>query len=116
VRLVRERRHGVPFRVVTNGLLKPEVAGRLKAGGVGAVSVALMTQNPVQYAGLMLKLSGGESVMGHADVCQFVAACSEAGLETECTVVKSPGVRVRDAKELSEALGAVRFRAREYFP
>jgi len=111
VRLVQESRHGVPFRVLTNGLLAPEAAARLAEGGVGRASVALMSANPAQYASLMRPLGG----RGHVDVCQFVVALAEAGVEVECTAVKAPGVNVRDVQLLSEALGATTFRARDYF-
>ena len=87
----------------------------MKSGRVKRVSVALMSSNPKQYQELMNPQGAGDQ-RGHADVCQFIAACAEAGIEVECTAVKKPGVDWRAAKELSEALGAVGFRAREYFP
>jgi molybdenum cofactor biosynthesis enzyme MoaA len=108
---VHEKRHGVPFRVITNGLLPPGVATALRSGGVKKASVAIMSNNPNQYA-QMMQPSDGRT---HADVCSFVAALVAAGVETECTAVCQPGVNVRQAQDLAEALGAVRFRSREYF-
>mmetsp|Transcript_39342 Transcript_39342/g.77548 ORF Transcript_39342/g.77548 Transcript_39342/m.77548 type:complete len:225 (+) Transcript_39342:3-677(+) len=111
VELVKERRHGVPFRLVTNGLCPPEVAGMLFSAGVKSASVALMAANPVQYA----KLMDPTTPYGHADVCAFIVALSEAGISTECTAVKSPGVNIKEVQQLAEALGSVSFRARDYF-
>ena len=115
VRLVKERRHGVKFRLISNGLVDEDpvaVAEALHAGGVRSASIALMTANPQQYAELMRPLN---PALSHSTVCNFIVALSEAGVETEATVVKSPGVNVRDAKHLAEALGAVNFREREFF-
>ena len=114
VQAVRERRHGVPFRVITNGLVPDPVstAEALYSAGVKRASVSLMTSNPKQYKELM-RPSGD---LGHRDVLNFIVALCEAGVQTECTAVKSPGVNVRAAKELAEALGAVGFRERLFFP
>ena len=55
VRGVKETNHGVPFRVVTNGLVDApaDVAGALKGAGVGRVSIALMAHMPPLYDALM---------------------------------------------------------------
>ena len=112
VEMVKTKRHGVPFRLVTNGLFKPSVVDELKAAGLNKASVALVSSDPKQYEQLMRPTGG----FGHSDVCQFVLALAEAGIETECTMVKVPGVNVNDTKRLSDALGAVEFRVRDYFP
>lgn len=112
VTAVKESRHGIPFRVVTNGLFPTDVAAQLKDGGIDQVSVALMCNTPHQYEKIMRPPLG----LGHQDVCNFVVALSEAGVDVECTMVKIPGVNVGETKKLAEALGALRFRAREFFP
>jgi TatD family-associated radical SAM protein len=111
VKLVKERRHGVPFRVVTNGLCSTEAAIELKGAGVESATVALMASNPTQYAQLM----SPSGPFSFSDVCAFIVALSEAGISTECTAVKRPGVNMKEVQQLAEALGAVSFRAREYF-
>uniref|UniRef100_A0A7S0SPP3 Radical SAM core domain-containing protein n=1 Tax=Mantoniella antarctica TaxID=81844 RepID=A0A7S0SPP3_9CHLO len=109
---VRASRHGVPFRISTNGLFPASVAAALAAARVGRVTVALATADPRQYEALMQPEAGSG---GHAAVCGFVVNLVEAGVEVECTVVKAPGVDVTAARQLAEALGAVEFRAREFF-
>ncbi len=110
--MVHEKRHGVPFRIVTNGLFDPKMAAELKFGGVDRASVALVANNPHKYDEIMKPVNG----KGHSDVCQFISALCDSGIETECTMVRVPGISVSDTKKLAEALGAVRFRVRDYFP
>ena len=106
-------RHGVPFRVHTNGLHPPSVVAALADAAVDRVTVALATADPRQYEALMRP---HPNAGGHADVCGFVAECVEAGVPVECVVVEAPGVDVAAARKLAIALGAVEFRTREYFP
>eukprot|EP00051_Salpingoeca_urceolata_P017252 m.233556 g.233556 ORF g.233556 m.233556 type:complete len:299 (-) comp18902_c1_seq8:2837-3733(-) len=112
IALVKEHRHGVPFRVVTNGLFGTEEAAQVAECGVSKATVSLMSADPRQHAELMDPAEG----RAHSDVCAFVCALAEAGVEVECTAVKAPGVDVSAARALSEALGAVAFRTRDYFP
>lgn len=109
---VRARRHGVPFRVSTNGLFPAAAAAALAELNVAKVTVALASADPKQYDELMRPSPGSG---GHAAVCGFVVNLVEAGVEVECTAVKRPGVDVTAARQLAEALGAVEFRARDYF-
>ena len=74
--------------------------------------MALATADPRQYEELMQPHADSG---GHATVCGFIVNLVEAGVEVECTAVKKPGVDVTAARRLAEALGAVEFRAREYF-
>jgi pyruvate-formate lyase-activating enzyme len=111
VNIVKERRHGVPFRLVSNGLCCPESATALFEAGVESASIALMSANPAEYE----KIMSPSPKFSHADVCNFIVALSEAGIVTECTAVKIPGVNMRDVEQLGRALGAVNFRQREYF-
>jgi molybdenum cofactor biosynthesis enzyme MoaA len=111
VRLVHQKRQKVPIRVITNGLQKLEVPAALRSGGVQKVSVALMSHDPEQYAQIMQPSNG----LTHSDVCSFVEALCAAGIDTECTSVRQPGVDVEKAQDLARSLGAQSFRAREYF-
>jgi len=133
---VRTRRHGVPFRVMTSGLFSPDVAAALAEAGVNTATVDLVAQDPSAYAAVMRRhrhsppnpLSNGgiggvytsSANMiredGHGVVCAFIATLAERGVEVECTVVNEPGVETAAARALAFDLGAVRFRAREYFP
>jgi len=110
VRLVKESNHGVPFRVVTNGLVGPEVAEALKGGGVKQVTVALAAHTPPLYEKLMAPQDG----RGFGDVCAFVDACAQAGLLVECTAVEAPGVNKDATRKLAMSLGAAEFRVRSY--
>jgi len=111
VRLVHQKRQAIPFRVITNGLQKPDVAAALGSSGVYKASVALMSHKPDQYAHIMQPSNN----LTHSDVCAFVEALCAAGVETECTAVRQPGVDIQKAQDLAVALGAQSFRAREYF-
>jgi MoaA/NifB/PqqE/SkfB family radical SAM enzyme len=108
---VHEVRHGVPFRVSTNGLFPPSVAVALADAGISKATVALATADPGQYTELM-RPEGGD----HSTVCGFIASLAEAGVEVEATAVERPGVDVAAARKLAEALGASGFRTRTYHP
>ena len=109
--MVRESRHGVPFRIHSNGLHEPGVAAALASAGVDRVTVALATADPNQYETLMRPERGAG---GHAAVCGFIAALADAGVEVEAVAVAAPGVAVADARKLAEALGAAAFRTRTW--
>mmetsp|Transcript_31498 Transcript_31498/g.71158 ORF Transcript_31498/g.71158 Transcript_31498/m.71158 type:complete len:220 (+) Transcript_31498:20-679(+) len=122
--LIRDQYDGVQLRVNTNGLIAnsgaADTAARLHSVGVSTVSVALMTADPEQYSALMkpekLRLSPGFSLqLGHQQVCGFVSACIAAGLNVECTAVRSPEVDIGAAEALAGELGAS-FRARSWHP
>jgi hypothetical protein len=49
IAMVRESRHGVPFRVHSNGLHEPDVAKTLANAKVDRVTVALATADPKQF-------------------------------------------------------------------
>ena len=111
IAMVRESRHGVPFRVHSNGLHEPRVAKALARADVDRVTVALATADPNQYETLMRPEPGAG---GHAAVCGFIAALADAGVEVEAVAVAAPGVAVADARKLAEALGAAAFRTRTW--
>ena len=117
VQIVKERRHGVPIRVITNGLFPPSVAEALAEAKVGSVCVSLGSHRPDQYAELMQPQVGLDGKkMGFGDVCGFICSLVEAGVSVECAVVQAPGVDVQACRSLSEALGAVSFKVRDYHP
>lgn len=94
VRLVRKTRHGIPWRINTNGLHSVEVAQQVAEFAVDhdgrhpfVVSVMLAANSPPEYAKLMKP--AGER--GFNDVCSFVMALSEAGVTVEATAVAAPG-------------------------
>eukprot|EP00238_Polyblepharides_amylifera_P013280 CAMPEP_0196580170 /NCGR_PEP_ID=MMETSP1081-20130531/27560_1 /TAXON_ID=36882 /ORGANISM="Pyramimonas amylifera, Strain CCMP720" /LENGTH=173 /DNA_ID=CAMNT_0041899971 /DNA_START=249 /DNA_END=770 /DNA_ORIENTATION=- len=115
-RLIKAKRHGVPLRVTTNGLVaatdSARVAQTLKLAGVKQASVALTTASPKQYMDLMQPLDG----LGHAEVCGFIAMLAEEGVQVTCTAVDRPGVDIAAARALSSALGAVNFQIRTFHP
>ena len=115
-RLVKEKRHGVPLRLKTNGLVALNesfrVAAGLKESGVDQISIGLQADNPVLYK----KLMHPQENMGFSEVCNFVIACVEAGLEVECKAVEAPGVNISAVRQLSISLGAHDFNSVSYHP
>ena len=125
VRMVRETRHGIPWRINTNGLHGVDVAEALSEFAVDhdgrhpfIVSVMLAAETPPKYAKLMQPTAastGGEQ-RGFTDVCNFIMALAERGVNVEATAVEAPGVNIRKLKQMAAGLGAREFRARPYFP
>jgi pyruvate-formate lyase-activating enzyme len=96
VRLVRETRHGIPWRINTNGLHSVDVAKQVAEFAADrdgrhpfVVSVMLAAHTPPAYAKQMKPLGD----MGFNDVCNFVMALSEAGVTVEATAVAAPGTQ-----------------------
>jgi pyruvate-formate lyase-activating enzyme len=94
VRLVRETRHGIPWRINTNGLHGVEVAQQVAEFAVDhdgrhpfVVSVMLAAHTPPAYAKQMKPVGD----RGFNDVCNFVMALSEAGVTVEATAVAATG-------------------------
>lgn len=85
VRLVRETRHGVPWRINTNGLHSVEVAQQIAEFGADhdgrhpfVVSVMLAANSPPEYAKLMKPVDG----KSFGDVCSFVRTESKSPPQT----------------------------------
>ena len=126
ISLVKERRHGVPFRVVTNGLFDATDAEALSKAGVHAVTVSLLASDPVTYAKIAKPMfigSGGADLgtslsgpKAFSTVCGFISTLAESGTSVECTAIEAPGVSVPGVKKLALALGAVSFRSRSFHP
>lgn len=76
--LIKEKYHGVPLRLKTNGLIpsikSASIVKSLKDAGIDQLSVTLMTDNPKKFDEIM-KPQGAS----FSDVCAFIIACSEAG-------------------------------------
>ena len=114
--LIKENRHGVPLRIKTNGLIDPavglQVSTQLKESGFDKISIALISDNPKQYASIM-QPTGNRTF---SDVCCFVESCVEVGLEVQCTAVKMPEVNIKAVRALALSLGAIEFASAPYFP
>jgi hypothetical protein len=67
---------------------------------------------PKTYARLMAPTND----MGFQDVCSFVLAAAEAGMDVTCAAVDAPGVKLADVRQLASSLGARQFKVRPYFP
>jgi TatD DNase family protein len=111
--LVRESRHGVPFRVHTSGLHDPSVASALANARVDRVTVALAASDPKQFEELTVPSPHAGNL---STVCGFIASLAERGVDVEATTVARPDVDVAACRRLAESLGATAFRTREYFP
>ena len=107
-------RHGVLFRVHTNGLHPPSVVAALADAAVDRVTVALATADPRQYDALMRP---HRNAGGHADVRGLRRRVRRRGRPRRAWR-RRPGapVDVAAARKLAHALGAVEFRTRDYFP
>ena len=132
-RRVREH-HEVPISLYTNGLLPQdapaaaEVASTLHEAGVTAATIALNAADPDGYERVMLspppykpayhedELSAIGDISGASfgGACEFVAAMSEAGVETTVTAVASPDASPTAVRDLGTALGAVAFKERTF--
>lgn len=93
---------------------------------MGTVSVSLASHRSDQYEEFMQPSnhpfvpfvlgSATEKTMGFGDVCSFICALVQQNIHVECTVVQRPGVDVKACRALSEELGAVSFKVRDYHP
>lgn len=122
-----KRKFPLHLRLVTNGIVHPSAAEVLTNNGVTGVSIALMTGDRKQYSKLMgtayldkILLNhrvGGVGRNCHEQVCNFVTAAVECGLDVELTGVERPDVDMVLAEELGINLGvqANKFRWRPYF-
>jgi len=123
----------VPISLYTNGLLPPdapaaEVATALYEAGVTAATIALNAADPDSYARRMLSPPSYAPAY-HADAasaigdvtgasfggaCEFIAALTEAGVETTVTAVAAPDASLGAVCDLGTALGAVSFKERTF--
>lgn len=115
VKLVKQRRHGIKFTVMTSGLFDSSIPQQLKNGGVKEVCVNINAENPKQYDTLMQPVNEAPG-KGFIKVCGFIVAAVEAGMVVTCAAVECPGVNVSAIRKLSESLGASQFKIRPYFP
>ena len=105
-------RPGSPIRVNTLGLVDKTIAfdtaQKLKDSGLESISVAIAADNPPLYDELVQPTE-----CNFQDVCAFVVACNESGLDVECTAVEHPKVSINNVRNLAESLGAS-FKSRTY--
>jgi pyruvate-formate lyase-activating enzyme len=114
------------LRVTTNGLaIADNGAALLQAAGVNAVSVALMTHDPVLYDELMQpqlvppssSSSSSEGLQAHERVCRFIQQAVQVGLQVEVTGVDRAEVNKEETEALAQSLGVTEpVRWRSYHP
>lgn len=121
VEMVKSRRHGVPFRIMTNGLLgNDDVADAITKDRLfDRVTVSLASADPLQYLDIMKPLSIGQRqentfTPSLSTVCTFIETLAKAGIEVECSVVDRGDVNIQRVRELAFALGAVDLRVRSF--
>jgi hypothetical protein len=141
--IVRERRHGVPFRVKTNGLfLQPELV--ILPSSLSFVPLSPLTANSALPASARLlsqiakKLSVSgikhlsvplladtprqysdliepkDPKLGFHTVCNFIVACVDEGLVVTCTAIERPDIDLARVRSLSQSLGAPLFDTYSY--
>jgi len=144
VAIVGEKQNAIPFRVNTSGVLvqssfgklgfssSTEVVERLASSGQVAIgdcdsrretliqtfSVLLPCGNHKQFNELVQLQEDAQGLPPNAfgEVCGFISALVEAGVNVECTAVDRPGVNIEATRRLAFALGAREFRVRSYHP
>ena len=118
VHKIREKRHGVVLRVMTNGLYDVQTARRAADLKLETYTVSLTSGEPEQWKRLTLRddVNDDADFFSLSDWCAFVDALAQSGRKVEVTTPVAPGVDVNLARELAMSLGAVEFRTREYFP
>lgn len=96
-------------RLVTNGLISsPDIYARaIKENGVDAVSVALMTADPLQYEELMQPVLLDDGITAHTLVCEFIRQAIRCKLDVEITGVDRPDVDKEETEQLAASLGVV---------
>jgi len=117
VEKIREKRHGVVLRLMTNGLYDVQTAIRAADLKLDTYTVSLTSGEPEQWKRLTLRDDADDAdFFSLSDWCAFVDALAQSGRKVEVTTPVAPGVDVNLARELAMSLGAVEFRTREYFP
>jgi pyruvate-formate lyase-activating enzyme len=110
------------LRVTTNGLaVADNGAELLQSAGVNAVSVALMTHDPILYDELMqpelCQSTSSEELKAHQRVCRFIQQAVQVGLQVEVTGVDREEVNKAATEALALSLGVTEpVRWRSYHP
>ena len=100
----------------------------LHEAGVTAATIALNAADPDSYARRMLSPPpyapayhedaassiGDVTGASFGGACEFIAALSEAGVETTVTAVASPESSPAAVRDLGTALGAIHFKERTF--
>jgi len=135
MREVRERRHGLPMVIQTNGLhpsepfsdngddhvealssLHQEWASAPGSDGDSKLSVwvNVAASNPNEYGKVMQPEVGGPQ--GFGQVCDFVARLAESGTRVVATASAVPGTNMDAVRDVSIGLGCTEFFTRSYHP
>jgi TatD family-associated radical SAM protein len=112
VQKIKQSRHGIPVSLTTSGLFDTELVARLNESGVRQITVNLNAADPKTYTDLMMPSNG----KGFGDVCSFVIACAENGMDVTCAAVEHPSLNIKDVRSLALSLGALEFKPRPFFP
>lgn len=116
--LIKERRHGVPVRLKTNGLVpsdahsNQQAAAMLAEAGVGKATVLLPCADPASFDKAMAPTS---PELNFGSVCDFISELVQHGVAVECTTIKKKGVDVTAVRQLAHALGALETRVLPYY-
>lgn len=114
---LKEKRHGIPLRVETLGLLPMDeaeaTATRLKSNGITHATVMLLAGNPVLYKSL---LQPKDPQLGLGNVLNFMEALVHSGIRVTGSTIDRPDVDVSSVEQLSQAMGAVNFKILPYYP
>lgn len=116
-RIVKCSRHGVPLRIMTNGLFDKDVAEAISRDSLfNKVTVHLASADPIQYHDIMKPVvaNSGRGVTSLSLVCTFIETLTQAGMEVECSVVDCGDVDIRRVRQLALALGAVGTKVRAF--
>jgi hypothetical protein len=118
-KLIKAKRHGVPLRIKTSGLIDDDqvratAAQDLASAGIKQASVFLPAEDPKKYAAFMGRDS--DPVADFSKVTQFICNLAEAGVLVECYCCERPEVDAYRVEALAHALGAVEFRKVSYHP
>lgn len=101
--LIKQKRHGVPLRLKTSGLVHSrdcervqeypiqnfdfkfysQFARSLKDADIDKISISLLADNPKDYESIMQPHNGAN----FSDVCTFIISCVEKGNETSFLIV-----------------------------
>ena len=134
-RIIHERRHGVPLRLVTTMLPADvggadDVAQRIADARISDVTINLCAENPKAFQTCTDALVEQYTLENpneakhavpvptdaFANICALIEALSTRGVAVECCAVEAPGASTANTRALAEALGATSFRTRSYHP
>ena len=98
----------------TKAMISPPPASLLSALPSVYTDVAAAEADPATWA--TNAAIGDVGAAGFQNACAFVVALVEHEIAVTATCVGAPGVDVAGTRALSEALGAIEFKVREWHP